>query len=131
MDKTTLILIMAGLLVLLVVLVAVYVIMGRSKETARSSSETAITFESMSSIINRSSTNNTELNRAVDTILERYGNITDFEPYGALLERVCTHPNTDSKVILRFQKALITANPKYKEQIEKRLKLGLAERDKK
>lgn len=128
MDKTTLILVMVGLLVLLVILVVVYVIMGRSKETIGSSTEAVVTFETMRSLINRTSTSNTELNRAVDTILERYGNITDFEPYGALLERVCTHPKTDSKVILRFQKGLITANPKYKDQIEKRLKLGLAER---
>lgn len=122
---------MVGLLVLLVILVVVYVIMGRSKETEPSSSETVISFETMRSLINRASTSNTELNRAVDTILERYGNITDFEAYGALLERVCSHPNTDSKVILRFQKGLITANPKYKDRIEKSLKLGLAGRDKK
>jgi uncharacterized protein YpmS len=86
---------MVGLLILLVVLVVVYVIMGRSKEAEPSSSETVVTFETMRSIINRTSTSNAELNRAVDTILERYGNITDFETYGALMERVCTHHNTD------------------------------------
>ena len=128
MDKTTLILVMVGLLVLLVILVVVYVIMGRSKETVSSGNETAITFESMSSIINRTSASNGELNRAVDIIIDNYCHITDFEVYGSLLEKLCTHPHTDSKVILRFQKALITANPKYEEQIEKRLKLGLAGR---
>lgn len=119
---------MAGLLVLFIVLVAVYVSMGRSKKAVRVSGATVITFETMCAIINRTSATNPELNRAIDTIIERYSHIGDFDVYGSLLEKLCTHPHTDSKVILRFQKALITANPKYKEQIEQRLKVGLAGR---
>lgn len=119
---------MGGLIILLVVLVAAYVIIGRSKRVVSTDTQTVVTFEMMCTIINRNSTSNEELNRAVDTIIERYSQISDFDVYGVLLEKLCTHPHTDSKVILRFQKALIMANPKYKDQIEKSLKLGLAGR---
>ncbi|MDP3301997.1 MAG: hypothetical protein Q8S36_08550 [Sulfuricurvum sp.] len=128
MDKTTLILGLAGLLVLFTVLVSIYVWIGRSKTHAEPSSQAVITFEGMCALIHSRSTSNLQLNTAVDTIIERYGHIEDFRVYASLLEALCVHPKTDSKVILRFQKALITANPKYKEQIEKTLKLGLAAR---
>lgn len=128
MDTTTLVLILLALFVVLVILVAVYVGAQGSKKAVATSTQTPVTFEMMCSIINRSSANNIELNNAVDTIIARYSEITDIDVYGGLLEKLCTHPNTDSKVILRFQKALITANPKYKEQLEKSLKIGLAGR---
>jgi len=125
MDKTTLVLVMAGLLVLFIVLVAVYVIMGRSKKATAVNVEEVVTFETICSVINSTSSSNVQLNRAVATIIEHYGQISDFGAYGGLLEKLCIHPATDSKVILRFQKALITANVNYKESIEKTLKLGL------
>lgn len=128
MDKTTLTLVMAGLLVLLIVLVSIYVWIGRSKKEPQASSQAVITFEGMCALIHSRATSNAQLNYAVDTIIGRYGHIEDFRVYGSLLEKLCVHPNTDSKVILRFQKALITANPHFKDQIEKTLKLGLAER---
>ena len=129
MDKTTLVLIMAGLLVLFIVLVSVYVIMGRSKKAVSVSSETAITFEMMCAVVNHASSQNPELNHAVDTIIERYCNVVEgerpFEVYASLLAKLCVHPHTDSKMILRFQRAVFTANPQFKDQIEKSLKLGL------
>lgn len=128
MDTTTLFLILLALFVVLIVLVAVYVGAQGSKKPVTTTAQTAVTFEMMCSIINRSSANNIELNNTVDTIIARYSEITDIDVYGSLLEKLCTHPNTDSKVILRFQKALIKANPKYKEQLEKSLKIGLAGR---
>lgn len=128
MDKTTLILIMAGLLVLFIVLVSIYVWIGRSKKEVQATAQAVITFEGMCSRIHSRSTSNAQLNDAVNTIIERYGHIQDFSVYGSLLEALCIHPNTDSKVILRFQKGLIVANPNLKDQIEKTLKLGLAGR---
>lgn len=126
MDTVTLLLVFAGLLVLLIVLVTIYVWLGRSKKV--DNEDIPETFEGMVSVINRASSNNKELNHAVDVIIKRFCKITDFETYASALEKLCTHPNTDSKVILRFQKALIAANPKDKEKIENRLKLGLAGR---
>lgn len=126
MDAVTLLLVFAGLLILLIVLVTIYVWLGRSKK--QNSGDIPETFEGMVSVINRTSSSNKELNHAVDMIVQRYSKITDFETYASALEKLCTHPNTDSKLILRFQKALIAANPKEKEKIENRLKLGLAGR---
>lgn len=123
-----LVLVMAGLLVLFIALVFVYVWVGRSKKETAVNVEEAVTFETSCSVINSTSSSNAQLNRAVAMIIEHYGQISDFGTYGGLLEKLCIHPATDSKVILRFQKALIAANPKYKEQIEKALKLGLSGR---
>lgn len=128
MDKITLILIMAGLLVLFIVLVSIYVWIGRSKKEVPASLQAVVTFEGLCALIHNRSASNEQLNDAVDTIIERYVHIEDFRVYASLLEALCVHPNTDSKVILRFQKALIIANPKLKDQIEKTLKLGLAGR---
>ncbi len=126
MDTVTLLLIFAGLLILLIILVTIYVWLGRSKKLK--AEDIPETFEGMVSMINRLSSSNKELNHAVDVIIKRFCKITNFEMYASALEKLCTHPNTDSKLILRFQKALITANPKEKEKIENRLKLGLAGR---
>ncbi|MDD5210831.1 MAG: hypothetical protein PHV62_00310 [Sulfuricurvum sp.] len=127
MDKITLVFVMAGLLLLFIALVSIYVWSAR-KKAAPINSEAVMTFETMCEVINKNSSSNAQINHAVDAIIERYSHIDDFRVYGALLEMLCTHPQTDSKVILRFQKALITANQDFKDQIEKRLKLGLAGR---
>ena len=135
MDKTTLILAMISLLLLFIGLVSIYVWSGRSKKTVSTSSEAVVTFETMCAVINHASSKNPELNRAVDTIIERYGHVVEgerpFEAYASLLAKLCVHPHTDSKMILRFQRSVLAVNPQYKEQIEHTLKLGLAGRDKK
>lgn len=128
MDKTTLMLVMALLLVIFILLVAVYVWNGRTKKDPAVSCEALETFGEMCAVIHKNTSTNTQLNHAVDTIIERYSHIDDFEAYGALLEKLCIHPATDSKVILRFQKALISENPHFKDRIEQTLKLGLAGR---
>lgn len=132
MDKTTLVLTMAGLLLLFIALVSIYVWSARVKKVAPVNAGISITFETMCAVINHASSKNPELNRAVDTIIERYCDVIEgerpFDAYASLLAKLCVHPHTDSKVILRFQKALIAANPNFKDQIEKTLKLGLAGR---
>lgn len=128
MDKTTLILVMGGLLLLFIVLVSIYIWIGRSKKELPTSAQAVVTFEQMCALIHNYSASNAQLNGAVDTIIGRYGNIENFSVYASLLEALCVHPNTDSKAILRFQKGLIAANPNLRDQIEKTLKLGLAGR---
>ena len=132
MDTTTLVVILLGLLVVLIVLVALYVIIGRSKKVILPNEVKTETFAMMCAVINHASSKNLELNHAVDTIIERYGNVVEgerpFEAYASLLAKLCVHPHTDSKVILRFQRAVLAANPQFKDQIEKSLKLGLAGR---
>lgn len=128
MDKTTLVLAMAGLLLLFIALVTAYVWSARSKKTAPASAEAVATFGEMCAVIHKNTSSNAQINRAVESILEHYSHIDDFGVYGSLLEKLCVHPHTDSKVILRFQKGLITANGHLKDAIEKTLKLGLAGR---
>ena len=128
MDKTTLILVMVGLLVLFIVLVSIYIWIGYTKEEVHVDTEVAITFLGMRTLIYSKHTSNAQLNDAADTIIRHYSHIKDFRVYASLLEALCVHPNADSNVILRFQRGLITANPNLKGQIEKALKLGLAGR---
>lgn len=134
MDKTSLILVMAVLLVVFIILVFLYVWLGRVKQAGTLSTESIVTFPMLCGVIKNRSATNGELNRAVDTILERFSHVNDgeqaFGVYAELLERLCLHDNTDSKLILRFEKGIRTANPRFKEEIEKALKIGLSERDK-
>jgi len=134
MDKTTPLLIMGTLLVVLILLVMLYVWIGRSKRKVVPEIIVPVTFESLQAIIHHPSSTNRELNHAVNTIIERFIDVGSgnrgFEKYASLLKKLCTHPHTDSKIILQFEKALRVANPRYKEEVEKALSLGLAERDK-
>lgn len=123
---------MAGLLLVFITLVFIYVWIGRSKKTVVQHEQTAVTFSTLCTVINHASSTNPELNRAVDTIIERYCDVVEGERpidvYLLLLTKLCVHPHTDSKLILRFQRAVLRANPRYKEEIERTLKMGLAGR---
>lgn len=136
MDKTTPLLIMGTLLIILIFLVWIYVWIGRAKKRIVANIEQPIvpvTFESLQSIIHNPSSTNSELNNAVDILLEKFiiigSESRKSEYYSSMLEKLCIHPNTDSKVILRFEKRLRIENPHYKEELENALRLGLAERD--
>lgn len=132
MDTTTLVFILLGLFIVLIILVVVYVIIGRSKKAVIPTEISTETFPMLCAVINHVSSKNSELNRAVDSIIEHYCDIVEgerpFDVYGSLLAKLCVHPHTDSKVILRFQRAVLAANPQFKDQIENSLKLGLAGR---
>jgi hypothetical protein len=134
MDKTTPLLVMGTLLVILILLVVLYVWIGRSKKKSVPESVVPVTFESLQAVIYHSTSTNSELKHAVNVITEQFIDIGSgervFEKYASLLKKLCTHPHTDSKIILHFEKALRVANPRYKEEVEKALRLGLAERDK-
>ncbi|MFA6143563.1 MAG: hypothetical protein WCW84_00665 [Sulfurimonas sp.] len=134
MDKTTPLLIMGTLLVVLILLVVLYVWIGRSKKKIIPETIVPVTFESLQAVIHHSSSTNSDLNHAVTLIIKRFIDVgsgnREFETYASLLKKLCTHPNTDSKIILQFEKALRAANPRYKEEVEKALKLGLQLRDK-
>jgi len=131
MDKFTLLLAMAGLLFTLVLLVLLYVWLARPKKGDMNQNKAPETFESLCAIIHSSVSTNQALNHAADRILSRFITIGEYPRYEALIRDVCTHPNTDSKLVSRFEKQLRDANPKFKEKIAKTLKEGLAKRDKK
>ena len=131
MDTFTLVITMVSLLFSLIFLVFVYVWMTRTKKNGVSDANAPETFESLEAIIRTSSSTNKALTHAVDTILERFATIGDYSRYEVLIETICLHPNTDSKLVSRFEKSLRMANPKYKEKIQKALREGLTRRDKK
>ncbi|MDD4855529.1 MAG: hypothetical protein PHQ22_06595 [Sulfuricurvum sp.] len=131
MDTFTLLITMVSLLFVLLLLVLIYVWMGRSKKNIASEANVPETFESLCAIIHSSVSTNQALNQAADRILSRFGSIGEYPQYEALIKGICTHTNTDSKLVSRFEKSLRDANPKFKEKIQKTLKEGLAKRDKK
>ncbi len=129
MITVNLIFTIVGLLFVLIVLVGIYVWSSKSK-VPLSSPESIETFESLSAVIQNRSSNNAQLDHAVTVIVNHFGLITPsaLPSYKNLLESLCVHPNTDSKLILRFEKALRQVNPKYSHEIEQALALGLAAR---
>ncbi len=119
---------MLPLLFVLIVLVFVYVWMGRVHQP-----EEAIvpeTFESLSSIIRARSSTNAELSRAVSLLIKNFVRIEAHNTgaYMQLIEMLCIHPHTDSKMLLRFEKALREANPSHAAEIKHALNTGLAAR---
>ncbi len=130
MITANLVLTMIGLLFLLIGLVALYVWIGKSKTVTETSSGTIETFESLSDIIKNTSSSSRELHHAVEMILNHFGSITSNTAgkYMALVQALCLHPRTDSKLILQFEKTLRTNNPSYSHEIEKSLAVGLAAR---
>lgn len=88
----------------------------------------------MHRIVDKGSSN-TVLNRSVDEIIERFIVIDDkerkIEDFITVIETLCLHDESDSKAVLKLDKALRSANPRYKERIEKTIKTALAQRDKK
>lgn len=130
MITANLILTIIGLLFLLIALVALYVWINKSKTTKTETPKTIETFESLSAIIKNRSSSARELHHAVEMILSHFGTITSHTvgAYKLLVEGLCIHPRTDSKLILRFEKTLRTNNPTYAHDIEKSLAMGLAQR---
>jgi hypothetical protein len=126
----TLILTMVGLLFLLIILVFIYVWFARTQKSAPITTETIETFESLSAIIKNRSSSVQSLHHAVEVILARFGSITpqSVRAYRDLIEALCVHSHTDSKLILHFEKTLRTRNPQFEHDIEHALAVGLATR---
>lgn len=130
MITVNLILTIVGLLFLLIALVALYV-WGSKKNTAQAAPTPQLeTFETLSHIITSTSSSKADLNHAVEAILSQFSHIDShtIAKYMHLLEALCVHPHTDSKLILRFEKTLRIANPAFSDEIEKALAIGLATR---
>lgn len=130
MITVDLILTIVGLLFLLIALVALYVWSNKSKSTHSAAPESIETFEALSAIIKNRGSSSVELTHAVETILSRFTKITpqSIGAYKLLLQTLCTHPHTDSKLILRFEKGLRTHNPEFTKELEQSLGIGLAAR---
>jgi len=129
MIPVNLILTIVGLLFVLILLVSLYV-WGNKRKAVSVAPENIETFESLSAIINNRSSGSAALTHAVEMILSRFGTITPHSvgSYKHLVQSLCVHPRTDSKLILRFEKTLRVNNPSFSHEIEKALAAGLAAR---
>ena len=130
MITVNLIFTIAGLLFVLIALVGIYVWSSKGKAPPSSSVESVETFESLSAVIQNRASSNAQLSHAVEMIVNHFGTISPsaLPLYENLVETLCIHPHTDSKLILRFEKALRQSNTKYSHEIEQALALGLAAR---
>lgn len=130
MITINLILTIVGLLFVLILLVGIYVWSSKTKTAQPESPATIETFESLSAILKNRSSSGAELNHAVEMILSRFGTINSHTigTYKHLVESLCVHPRTDSKLILRFEKTLRQTNPTYAHEIELSLGVGLGAR---
>lgn len=128
--SATLILTLVSLLFLLVALVSLYVWRSRSKALSAASEAVPETFETYEALIRNPASDSKDLEKAVKGILERFSHIepSRWNRYRNVLIHLCTHPHTDSKLILVFEKGLRAANEKYAHEIEKTLGEGLAAR---
>ncbi|MDD5716985.1 MAG: hypothetical protein PHW64_04205 [Sulfuricurvum sp.] len=128
MITVNLILTIIGLMFVLTALVALYV--WSHKKTVAAAPVKVETFESLGAIIKNPLSSAAELHHAVEVILRDFSAITSSNvgTYIYLLETLCVHPHTDSKLILRFEKSLRQINPKYAHEIEQALGAGLAAR---
>ncbi len=127
--QTPLVLTMVGLLFLLIAHVFLYVWIGRSPKKGETI-QTVETFESLSAVFKNPRATNAELTRAVSLLIDSFVRI-DARKEGAymeLVELLCVHPHTDSKLVLRFEKALREANPSHASEIKHALNAGLAAR---
>lgn len=133
MIPVNLILTIVGLLFLLLLLVAIYVWGNKKKAaltTASSVSAPIETFESLCAIIRNRTSAPAQLNHAVEAIVGRFVRIErgSLGIYTDLIERLCLHPSTNSKLILTLDKALRNANPEFAEEIEHAISRGLSAR---
>ena len=89
------------------------------------------------SIIKDKESTTAELKSALDLIIKHHGTIhpklgirphPDFDIYGAVILRICHHPNTNKNLILDFDRALEKKNEAYKKDINDFLTKGLNSR---
>lgn len=137
MDITLLVQSFVGLISLLAVLIFFLFyspaqkrkkIREENEKKQRAKSQALQSFESLIDIIRDKKSTSEELKKALSTILEEYGEIDNFSPYGEILIRICRHPNTTKDIILDFNRSLEKRNPNYDREINGSIAQGLNSR---
>ena len=146
MDKTTLILIMNGLLIVLLLLVITFVFARSGKKAPKkpavSKPQTAVkkrvrSFEELKAAIKDKKSSARTMQEALDELLEHYGTIEkklgirphpDFGRYMEILFIICRHRNTNKDIIVDFDRRLAEKNPDYRKEIDDALQRGLSSR---
>ena len=83
-------------------------------------------FETLLLVIKDTSSTTDKLANSLNTIIEYYGTIDDMDIYSDILYKICTHPHTDTSLILKFDKELRKRNPNYKKEINSAISEGLS-----
>ena len=92
------------------------------------------TLESLVAIVKNKKSTKAELSEAIDQILKYHGTIhpklgmrshPDFDIYGLVMLKICHHPHTDKKIILKYDRELRAKNPEYAQEINDFLTKGL------
>ncbi len=93
--------------------------------------------ETILEVIKEKSSTEEELEKALHLLIKHHGTIhpklglrphPDFNVYGEIVLRICRHPNTSTKIILDFDRALEKKNEEYKKDINDFLTKGLNSR---
>ena len=140
MEVTLLLKSFAGLIFILGILL--YFLLSSSKKkalvkkTAKEHKErnTFPSLESLVAIVKNKKSTKVELSEAIDKILKYHGIIhpklgirshPDFDIYGLVMLKICHHPHTDKKIILKYDRELRAKNPEYAHEINDFLTKGL------
>ncbi len=140
MELTLLVKSFAGLVFILVLLL--YFLLSNSKKKTLAKKKvkeqkernTFPSLESLVAIVKNKKSTKVELSEAIDKILKYHGIIhpklgirshPDFDIYGLVMLKICHHPHTDKKIILKYDKELREKNPEYEHEINDFLTKGL------
>ncbi len=143
MEITLLIKSAMGLLVILIILIYLFFFSSKKKKVVKkvvkkeSKPKVNYDLEHLRSIIKSKKSTSKELKDALDLILKYHGTIhkklgvrvhPDFDIYMDVLFTLCRHPNTNTSLIINFDKELEKLNPEYKPEINDALSKGLNSR---
>lgn len=128
--STNLILTMTLLMAVLLILVSLYIALLKKRSPKKMPYTETVTFETLCRVIDNPASTTENLRNATDDIVTRFPEITEgnVQQYVQLVETLCTHPATDSRIILDFEKLLRKKNPNFANRINQALTAGLKQR---
>jgi len=144
MNSTLLLGLMIALLVILIVLVLVLTSEPKAKKEAKKKAEQAAaskpripSFDELRTVFKSKNSSTEELIKAYELIVKHHGTIKDklgirvnphFDRYMDLIFTMTRHKSANTKMIIGFEKELISKNPKYEREIADAFNRGLSSR---
>ncbi|MEA3228266.1 MAG: hypothetical protein U9P38_04250 [Campylobacterota bacterium] len=127
MDITSLIKLGIGLIIVLAILLFFLLFLQKSKrkKSYQKSQKRVPSFNSLVAIIKDKQSSTKELQKSLDLIINYYGIVENIDIYRDVFLNICTHPHTETKMILKFDRELSKKNPKYKTEINSAIFEGL------
>ena len=140
MDVSILIQIGVGLVIVLAILFFIYYFSSKKQIIQKQSNVkkvNVVDLESLKKIIKNKESTTQQLSDAVDLIIKKYGFISrkvesrihpDFDIYYEIMYKLCSHKNTNKRIILYFDKEMTFRNPDYKKELAEAMQKGLSNR---